>query len=147
MSPELAEQVRLELSAIERLLDEHAELFDVVALREPSVWERSALAAVLHSFYNAVENILKRVARGSGIEVADGPNWHARLVDALIARPGASGLLDGELAATLKDYMRFRHFFRHSYTFELDWAKMRPLVSGLADAFARLRVALARAGG
>jgi hypothetical protein len=146
VSPELAEQVRLEMSAIERLLAEHAELFDAVATRDPSVWERSALAAVLHSFYNAVENILKRVARGGGIEVAEGPNWHARLVDALSVRPGAGGLLDGDLAATLKDYMRFRHFFRHSYTFELDWAKMRPLVSGLAGAFARLRVALAQVG-
>lgn len=37
-------------------------------------------------------------------------------------RPAA---IDDELAALLEDFRSFRHKFRHSYTFELDWERER----------------------
>jgi hypothetical protein len=31
----------------------------------------------------------------------------------------------------LEPYLGFRHFFRHSYTFEIDWQKLKPLVENV----------------
>jgi len=36
-------------------------------------------------------------------------------------------VLSEETAEKLLPYLGFRHFFRHSYTFEIDWEKLKPL--------------------
>jgi hypothetical protein len=142
---EVRAEVRIEFAAIERLLSDHAELLDAVRLREPTIWERSALAAVLHAFYNGVENVLKRIAAKVDAHIPEGSDWHARLIEQFTAKRGdRSPLLDASQATTLKEYMRYRHFFRHSYTFDLNWAKMRPLVESLHSTFGQLREGIIR---
>jgi uncharacterized protein YutE (UPF0331/DUF86 family) len=39
----------------------------------------------------------------------------------------------------LEPYLGFRHFFRHSYTFEIDWEKLRPLVDQVEGVFEKFR--------
>jgi len=36
--------------------------------------------------------------------------------------------MPGILHSLLADYLRFRHRFRNTYSFQLDWGKMTPLV-------------------
>ena len=36
-------------------------------------------------------------------------------------------VLKAETVEKLLPYLGFRHFFRHSYTFEIDWEKVKPL--------------------
>jgi uncharacterized protein YutE (UPF0331/DUF86 family) len=42
-----------------------------------------------------------------------------------------SALISSETADKLAMYMKFRHFFRHSYTFMLDWNRLEQLVQEL----------------
>jgi hypothetical protein len=59
MSLELmGSQIRFEVESIDRLLfNSYAELLGLVQRKEPTLAEMAALASVLHSFYNGVENI------------------------------------------------------------------------------------------
>jgi hypothetical protein len=69
MSAKLAAYIDVELAQLRQLLAEHRPLLLLVRTRPPDIIERSALAAMLHSFYTGIENLLKRIA----IEWDDGP--------------------------------------------------------------------------
>jgi hypothetical protein len=56
----LQEQVTVERDQLHRLLDVHHSLLEKCAAMPPNEVELSALAAMLHSFYNGIENIFKR---------------------------------------------------------------------------------------
>ena len=45
--------------------------------------ELSALAAMLHSFYNGIENILKRIALELDDPMPGGESWHKELLDCM----------------------------------------------------------------
>ena len=40
-------------------------------------------------------------------------------------------VLEHKLASRLLDYLRFRHLFRHTYGYELEWEKLQALVERL----------------
>ena len=40
-------------------------------------------------------------------------------------------MISVELAQTLENYLKFRHFFRHVYLLRLEWHKMDKTVSNL----------------
>ena len=100
----------------------------------PDEIELSALAATLHSFYTGVENIFKRVSVELDGTSLRGEAWHRELL-LCMARPGPNrpALLCPELHDALLEYLRFRHVFRNAYSFDLDWAKMSPLVLRLGE--------------
>jgi hypothetical protein len=126
----LRKQVATELEQLRRLLETHRSLLNRSSGSIPSAIELSALAAMLHSFYNGVENVLKRIAIEIDGAVPTGEFWHRDLLDAAI-RPGASRppAISEELGERLGEYLDFRHFFRHAYTFNLNWERMQALVS------------------
>ena len=37
----------------------------------------------------------------------------------------------GDLRNSLEEYMKFRHFVRHSYGFQLDWERMEDLIKNI----------------
>ncbi len=101
--------------------------------------ELAALAAILHAFYNGVENIFKRVAVTLDGGAPSGPSWHADLIEAMSKpNPNRPALLSESLSETLQEYLDFRHVFRQAYSFELRWEKMKHLVLGLHDVLRRL---------
>ena len=51
-------------------------------------------------------------------------------------------VLQKELAEPLKDYLGFRHVFRHSYGYELDWERLNPLFSGMSDVWQKVKADL-----
>ena len=82
-----------------------------------------------------MERILAHIARNEGVDEALHSKsfmWHTALLNAL-ANPigGWPPVLSMELHADLKEYLSFRHLFRHAYLHELQWSKMRPLVENL----------------
>lgn len=144
MSDRLAAQVAVELEQLDSLLETYRPLLERCAATAPDAIELAALAAMLHSFYNGVENLLKRVVVESGEELPDGDLWHRSLLDQVSAptddRPAA---LSAELKTTLRPYLDFRHVFRHAYTFDLRWEKMRELVLECETTLAALHEELA----
>lgn len=119
------QQIEVELELLTQLMDEHHALIQEVREREPSPIERSALAVLLHSFYNGVENVFKRIALEIDGYLPSSDRWHRDLLDAMTsATTNRPAVLGPELRNELAVYMGFRHFFRHLYTFQFDWAKM-----------------------
>jgi hypothetical protein len=94
----------------------------------------SALAAMLHSFYGGVENIFKRVTLELGERLPAGQSWHKELLDSMTNETDKRfPLISPELKKRLKDYLEFRHFFRHSYVFDLEWERMKTVVLDLRN--------------
>ncbi len=101
-------------------------------------------AGYLHSFCNGLENIFKLIAEYLDDFEPQGPSWHRVLLKQMTLeiqglRPP---LLSAELAKTLHDYLEFRHLFRHSYSFDLEWEELRDKVDRLPDTFAQFELAV-----
>ena len=130
----LREQVTLEREQLHRLLDVYRPLLEKCAASPPNNIELSALAAMLHSFYNGIENIFKRTSLELGDRLPSGEFWHKELLDAMMQATGQrSPVLSPGLRERLKEYMEFRHVFRHAYTFNLRWDRMKTLVLGCEE--------------
>ena len=125
----LRKQVETERELLNRLVETHRPLLSKSTSETPDAIELSALAAMLHSFYTGILNMLKRVAVEVDGKVPSGVMWHRDLLEALVdpneSRPR---VISDELYRTLREYLAFRHVFRSAYAFDLRWDKMRKLV-------------------
>ena len=130
----LREQVTLERGQLHRLFRVYRSLLEKCAVSPPNDIELSALAGMLHSFYNGIENIFKRTVLELGDPMPGGESWHKGLLDGMTqATENREALLSLELRGRLKEYMEFRHVFRHAYTFDLHWDRMKTLVLGCEE--------------
>lgn len=145
MWPKIRKQVAVEMEQIRQLLETHRPLLEKCASVKPDAIERSALAAMLHSFYNGVENIFHRVAIEIDGQSFKGELWHRQLLEGM-AKPGVDrpAVVSETLRDKLRAYLEFRHVFRHAYTFELRWEKMAELVLGCEETFAQLESEIVR---
>jgi hypothetical protein len=103
-------------------------------------------AAVLHSFYTAMEKVFEDIARRLNGAPPEGSTWHQDLLIAM-ARPRTGvrpAVLDETTAADLGDYLRFRHAFRNLYVFNLRKDRIVALLEGAALIWHRVREQLAR---
>lgn len=132
MHESTSSRIEFEIAQTERLLQAYGGLLDRVQQVEPTLVELTATASVLHSFYTAVENILLAIAKGIDGQVPERSHWHR---DLLLQMTSASAsrpvVLDKETARRLGEYLAFRHFYRHAYSFILEWHEMENLVIGL----------------
>ncbi len=129
-----------ELVALERVTQEMEGLLAKCA-QPPTRIELRAMGSMLHEFYNGVERIFERIAIGLGEGMPQGSYWHADLLAQMAtAREGErASMIDEPLRARLKDYLGFRHFFRHAYGHTLRWSKMRWKAEALSDTLTMLR--------
>lgn len=136
---DLAQVIKVDLAQLDLLLATYTSLIDQVQQQSPDVVELAALATVLHSYYNGVESIFLAVARLLDKQLPEGNRWHRELL-AQVARPTMTrpALLSPSLETRLTVYLAFRHYFRHSYAFTLDWARLEPLVRELRSVHATL---------
>ena len=40
-------------------------------------------------------------------------------------------IINEEIYVKLREYATFRHFYRHAYSFQLNWEKMKPLIDNI----------------
>ena len=66
-------------------------------------------------------------------------NLEISKIDSLVSK--SSVLLNKckDLKAPLKEYLGFRHVFRHSYGYELDWERFNPLFSSLEENWKKVK--------
>jgi hypothetical protein len=117
-----------ELANIEKLVNDFRCIEDKLSLPENKMpyYDRAAIGYYLHSFYNGCENIFRSVARFFENDL--GPQaWHSDLLKRMkLVIPGyRPAMIDDSLYRLLDDFRAFRHLFRHSYSFDLDWEKER----------------------
>jgi len=111
----------------------------------PDLIEVTAVASVLHSFYNGLENIFLSIAKGIDAHVPTGTQWHRNLLARMTeATSNREPVLTVEMAHQLADYLGFRHFYRHSYSFFLDWDELEKLVTRLTEVWERVKDELQR---
>lgn len=139
----LEAQIVFEMAEIDRLLAAYAPLLMRAQSSEPDLVEITATASVLHSFYNGVERIFLLIAKERDHQVPVGPLYHRDLLRQM-AQPTANrpAVASEALTQQLLTYLAFRHFYRHSYSFVLDWGKLVPLVRELHATWAACKVAL-----
>ncbi len=139
----LKDLVEDELVALERVSGQMRELIEGCA--DPPTWiELNAMAALLHQFYTGAERIFERIAVRLEEGLPRGQYWHADLLSQMAeGREGIRpAVIDEPLRAQLKEYLDFRHFFRHAYGYNLEWVKLRPLAEGMNPTLGRLRAQL-----
>jgi hypothetical protein len=117
-------QVAFEIGQIDQLFVAYADLLERVQQRTPDLIEVAAVASVLHSFYNGRENAFLAIAKGLDRQVPDSAQWHRDLLLHMTQETASRGeVISTELAQKLADYLGFRHFYRHTYSFLLAWSE------------------------
>jgi len=109
-------------------------LHELSGVVKPGKWdytsvELAAMATFIHNSYNGMENVLKRVLAYESAEVTDTPTWHKDLLRIATER----GIIGDDLQEKLGQYLSFRHFFIHAYSFGLRWTEIKPLVDAIHD--------------
>lgn len=133
-------QVTFEIGQMEQLLATYAELLDRTQQRPPDRVEIAAISSVLHSFYNGLENIFLSIAKGLDQHLPAGPHWHRDLLLRMTQETAdRASVISAEVARALVDYLAFRHFYRHSYSFFLEWSELKNLVVPLREVWAQVK--------
>jgi hypothetical protein len=133
-------KISFEISQIDKLLNDSKPLFDLCKIREPDFIELQAAAMILHSFYNGIENILVLIFKGNNEALPGGSKWHMDLLEAAFSKTtNRKAIFNNDLQPSLEEYMKFRHFVRHTYGFQLQWDKMIDLVNNLSDMWNKIK--------
>ena len=124
----LKKEIEIELRNLERLAKEMEEITDRFA-DKPDFIETRAAGSILHDFYCGVEKIFERISVHIDGGLPKGEDWHTELL--LQMARSTEGIRDAVISTDLlekfKEYLRFRHLFRHIYGFELKWERFKDL--------------------
>ena len=139
MSDRLRKQIAVEKIQLNRLTQTYLSLVEKCKHSPPDFVELSALSAFLHAFYTGIENIFKRVTVELGDFFPEGEFWHQKLLEQMtISTARRPAIILVEFRGKLRNYLEFRHVFRHAYTFELQWPKMKELVMDCQETLQQL---------
>ena len=130
---QLADDLRADREDLDRVLDEGERCLRDLSDREPTYLEVRGSGDIVHDFYNAVEHFFERVAVELNGGLPAGTDSHAQLLRRM-GRPVEGvrpAVIDEPLRASLHEYLRFRHLFRHGYGFALEWTRLVPLLQGM----------------
>lgn len=84
----------------------------------------NAIGSILHSYYNGLENIFSLIGKHIDNATFSSQKWHKELLNSMFSETERrKPVLDENIHEQLLDYMSFRH----SYGYELDWERLKPL--------------------
>lgn len=145
MVKKVVSQVQFEMGQIDLLFDSYADLLERAEKSAPDLIEITAIASVLHSFYNGLENIFRSIAKEIDNDVPTSAQWHRDLLNRMTeAVANRRPVLTTETSDRLSEYLGFRHFFRHSYSFFMEWDELEKLVTPLENVWAQTKDELER---
>jgi len=127
------EIIQYQLDLITQELSDVSPLLDKIAAAVPDQIEVRALAAVFQSIYNGSEIILQQL-----VEIKDSSpkTWHKNLLDEALRLD----VISEDFYIILDQFRRFRHKFRHSYGYTLDWDMMEPLYKMIPNLVSELKI-------
>lgn len=137
MLPEIVEKkIQFELGELQHLFDVYAPLLQLSSQKVPDLIEKTALAQVLHSFYNGVENVFLLIAKAVDRRIPSGSLWHRTLLDQVAAAtPERPAVISNGTKERLLEFLGFRHVVRHSYSTDLDAERMKGLALHVESAW------------
>lgn len=128
----IKEQIEFKIKDIDKLFSEYELVFEKIETEKPDLFDMTILGSVLHSFYNGLENIFEIIAKNIDGEVPSGNKSHQMLLHQMASENGIRDeIIDEDLYLKLREYATFRHFYRHAYSFQLNWEKMQPLIDNV----------------
>ena len=133
-------QIQFKIDEIDKLFSEYELIFKKLENGKPDLFDMTILGSVLHSFYNGVENIFETIAKNLDKEVPTGNKSHQELLHQMASENNyRQEVISEELYMQLREYATFRHFYRHAYSFQLNWNKMEPLIDNLFKVWKQLK--------
>jgi hypothetical protein len=129
--PDYRLRIEVEYESLERTLSALPDK----PLSELTELELAGVAAMLHNFYNGLENILKHVCKAREIALPTGATWHRDL----LLTAGKVGFLSDALVSDLGRFLAFRHFFSHAYAVDLFPERLEPLVQQASEIYKHFR--------
>lgn len=128
----IKEQIKFKINDIDKLFSEYDLIFKKIETQAPDLFDMTILGSVLHSFYNGLENIFEIIAKNIDGNVPNGNKSHQELLHQIASENSKRNeILNEEVYLKLREYATFRHFYRHAYSFQLNWEKMNPLIDNL----------------
>lgn len=141
MLPEdVKEKIKFEIAEIDREFESYSLLFDLIKLRTPDLVEMTAIASVLHSFYNGVESIFLIIAKKVDKNIPSGQKWHNDLLKQMTSiNETRAEVINSDTFEILKEYLLFRHFIRHSYKWRLNWDEFKNIALNAEDCWLNVK--------
>lgn len=141
MLPEdVKEKIKFEITEIDSEFESYSLLFDLIKLRTPDLVEMTAIASVLHSFYNGVEGIFLIIAKKVDKNIPSGQKWHNDLLKQMtLINEKRTEVIDSDTFEILKEYLLFRHFIRHSYKWRLNWDEFKNIALNAENCWITLK--------
>jgi hypothetical protein len=134
-------KIEHEISRVEKQITDAKPLLDLCKIKEPDFVEITATAQILHSFYNGVESIIILFLKNCGEQLPNDIHWHRTLFEMAFGNNSKNiRIIDEDIKEKLEDYLSYRHFIRHSYSSELKWDEMAPLVKELEEIWKIIRI-------
>lgn len=137
----LKADIRDEMNKMTKVYDEFTVLKkDLDHKQEINGYDKAAIGYLLHNFYNGCENIFRSIAKFFENDFTN-RSWHRDLLKRMTLdiagfRPR---VISDELFILLDDFRGFRHKFRYSYSFELDWERERIVADKLPHTWQMLQ--------
>lgn len=139
----IKEQIRFKINDIDKLFLEYELIFKKIEGEKPDLFDMTILGSVLHSFYNGIENIFEIIAKNIDNNVPSGNKSHQELLHQMASESSKRNeILNEELYLKLREYATFRHFYRHAYSFKLNWEKMKPLIEDIHTVWKEIKQSL-----
>lgn len=133
-------KLNFEISEIDKLLSSYELLINKCINEQPDLIEITAMATVLHSFYNGIEKIFLTIAKEIDNNVPIESKWHKLLLTQMLKQnDNRNWNISKELMDDLEEYLAFRHFYRHAYSFQLNWNKLSQISENIVSVWEKVK--------
>jgi len=134
-------EIESKLKNLERVVAKVANGLEVI---DEDEIRQNAIALWLHDFYNGVESIFERITVRLEGELPRGEHGPMALLNRMSETiPGVRpAVIDPSLQSRLVEFLKFRHRIRYTYSYELEWPKVKRLAEELDELMPRVHEAL-----
>jgi len=114
-------KIEHEISRIEKLMSDLKPLLDLCKIKEPDIVEKTAVAQVLHSFYNGIESIVVLLFKYMNEKLPNDNKWYKTLFEMMFGSNSKNIIMiRKDIKIKFEEYLLFRFFIRYSYSLELN---------------------------